>query len=322
MHIVITGAAGFVGRALAKRLQQSGHMNGKPITRLSLLDLHIQGDALTRCQHLVGDIGDARWLRTVLGQCPVDVVFHLASIPGGTAEQQYALARLVNLDATQSLLEIGQRQVEQGGTPPVFVFASSIAVFGSMTAAVDDDTQPRPQMTYGVQKLIGELLVADFSRRGWIDGRAVRIPGVLARPAARTGQLSAFMSDIIRELAAGRPFVCPTSPQATTWASSLPCVVDQLLHAATFDVNLSQGKRVLTLPTLRFAMSELAAAIGRVHGRDVEPLLRYEPDERIEALFGRFPGLTPGLADQAGFGRDRDIDELVLRALPDGEPKG
>lgn len=321
MHIVITGAAGFVGRALAKRLQQCGQLNGRSITRLSLLDLQFEGDAPAGSQKLVGDIGDAHWLRTVLSECPVDVMFHLASIPGGTAEQQHALARRVNLDATQSLLEIGQQQVEQGGAPPVFVFASSIAVFGRMAGAVDDNTEMRPQMTYGVQKLIGELLLADFSRRGWIDGRAVRIPGVLARPAARTGQLSAFMSDIIRELAAGRPFVCPTSPQATTWASSLPCVVEQLMHAATFDLSLSQGKRVLTLPTLRFSMSELVAAIGRVHGRDVGPLVRYEPDVRIEALFGSFPELTTELADQAGFCRDMGIDELVLRALPGCESK-
>lgn len=314
MNIVITGAAGFVGRALAHRLQQNRSLNGRPIGQLTLLDLAFEHEAAEGTQQLAGDIGDADWLRSVLEGTPFDVLFHLASIPGGTAEQHYGLARRVNLDATQTLLEIGQRQVEQGGAPPTFVFASSIAVFGHMDAPVNDDTPTRPQMTYGTQKLIGELLVNDFSRRGWVDGRSVRIPGVLARPPARTGQLSAFMSDIIRELAAGHAFVCPTSPQATTWASSLPCVVDQLLYAAVFDVSLSQGRRVLTLPTLQFAMAELVQAIARVHDLAAEQLVRYEPDEHIESLFGRFPKLSTTLADQAGFCRDLSLDEMVRRA--------
>lgn len=314
MNIVITGAAGFVGRALAHRLQQNRSLNGRPIGQLTLLDLAFDHEAAEGTQQLAGDIGDANWSRSVLQGTPIDVLFHLASIPGGTAEQHYGLARRVNLDATQTLLEIGQRQVEQGGAPPTFVFASSIAVFGHMDAPVNDDTPTRPQMTYGTQKLIGELLVNDFSRRGWVDGRSVRIPGVLARPPARTGQLSAFMSDIIRELSAGRPFACPTSPQATTWASSLPCVVDQLLHAAVFDVVLSRGKSALNLPTLHFSMAELVESIGRVHGHSVEQLVHFEPNERIESLFGRFPKLTTQLADQAGFGRDASIDEMVQRA--------
>lgn len=314
MNVVITGAAGFVGRALAYRLQQNRSLNGRPISQLTLLDLGFEHEAAEGTRQLAGDMGDASWLRSVLEGPSIDVLFHIASIPGGMAEQQYGLARRVNLDATQTLLEIGQRQVEQGGAPPTVVFASSIAVFGHMYAPVNDDTPTRPQMTYGSQKLIGELLVNDFSRRGWVDGRSIRLPGVLARPPARTGQLSAFMSDIIRELSAGRPFVCPTSPHATTWASSLPCVVDQLLHAAVFDVVLSQGRRALTLPTLHFSIAELVESIGRVHGHSVEQLVHFEPNERIESLFGRFPMLTTTLADQAGFGRDASIDGMVQRA--------
>jgi nucleoside-diphosphate-sugar epimerase len=316
MHVLITGAAGFLGRALARSLLPGSMLGGRVVDQLTLMDLALEGQAPDGVRHCAGDMGDAAWLCAALKELPaIDVLFHLASIPGGSAEQNYLLARRVNLEATQTLLEHGQQQVASRQAAPVFVFASSIAVFGKMPAVVDDDAPTRPQMTYGTQKRIGELWVEDFSRRGWIDGRAVRIPGVLARPPARTGQLSAFLSDLIRELAAGRDFTCPTSPEATTWASSLPCVVEQLLHAATFDVASSAGHRVLTLPTLRFAMAELAQAVGRVYATPAADLVRWAPDERIEALFGRFPPLLTPRALAAGFRPDSDLDTLVRQAL-------
>ena len=318
MHVLVTGANGFVGRALARRLAANARLGHAPIERLSLLDLAFDAPPVEAfVRHLAGDMGDATWLRRSLAETPIDAIFHLASIPGGMAEQQYELARRVNLDATTVLLESGKAQVEAGGRAPVFVFASSIAVFGTMPALVTDETLPRPLMTYGAHKLIGETLVADFSRRGWVDGLSLRLPGVLARPPARTGQLSAFMSDIIRELAAGRPFTCPTSPKASTWASSLPCVVDNLVHAATAPVVLLQVRRALTLPTLRFSMEELIDAIAAVHGTDVKTLVRFEPNERIEALFGRFPPLETPAADALGFRTDIDLATLVRRAVVD-----
>jgi len=316
MHVLVTGANGFVGRALARQLAADARLGHAPIERLSLLDLAFDDPPVEAfVRHLAGDMGDAAWLRRSLAETPIDVIVHLASIPGGMAEQQYELARRVNLDATTVLLESGKAQVEAGGHAPVFVFASSIAVFGTMPALVTDETLPRPLMTYGAHKLIGETLVADFSRRGWVDGLSLRLPGVLARPPARTGQLSAFMSDIIRELAAGRPFTCPTSPKATTWASSLPCVVDNLVHAATAPVVLPQVRLTLTLPTLRFSMEELFDAIAAVHGTDVKTLVRFEPNERIEALFGRFPPLETPAADALGFRTDIDLETLVRRAV-------
>ena len=315
MHIVITGAAGFVGRALAQRLINDRTLAGRQIGQITLMDLAFEGAAPDGVRHLAGDMGETAWLASALGAQTIDAVFHLASIPGGAAERDYILAKRVNLDATQALLEIGQRQVVQGGRPPVFVFASSIAVFGDLPAEVNDDTPTRPQMTYGAQKLIGEVLIDDFSRRGWVDGRAVRIPGVLARPPARTGQLSAFLSDIIRELAAGRPFVCPMAAEATTWASSLPCVVEQLLHAAALPDAQLGSRRTVTLPTLRFTMTELVDAVARVYRSPAHALVQYESDAKIEAMFGRFPPLTAARAEIAGFPRDDKLDTLVYRAL-------
>jgi D-erythronate 2-dehydrogenase len=317
MHVLVTGANGFVGRALCQALHASGQLHGRRIERLSAVDLGFDDTpAVEGAMHRhAGDLADAGWLDGVPGSARIDVIFHLASIPGGSAEADYALARRVNLDATIGLLERGQAQVAGGGPAPVFVFASSIAVFGAMPAAVTDDTLPRPAMTYGAQKLVGEILVDDFSRRGWIDGRSLRIPGVLARPPVRTGQLSAFMSDIIRELLAGRPFTCPMAADATTWASSLPNVVENLIHAAAPSLPGIDRGRTFTLPTSRFSMRELVVAIGQVRGQDVSGLVRYAPDARMQAFFGRFGTLHTDAAPRAGFVADADLATLVRRAV-------
>ncbi|AOW12039.1 NAD-dependent epimerase/dehydratase family protein [Hydrogenophaga crassostreae] len=315
MHVVVTGAAGFVGRALTQRLISDRALCGQRIDQITLMDLAFEDAAPGGVRQLPGDIGDTAWLASALGAQTVDAVFHLASIPGGAAEQNYGQAKRVNLDATQTLLELGQRQVQQAGKRPVFVFASSIAVFGAMPETVTDDTLPHPQMTYGAQKLVGEVLVNDFSRRGWVDGLSLRLPGVLARPPAPTGQLSAFLSDIIRELAAHRPFVCPMAPEVTTWASSLPNVIDNLVHAASKSGTALEGQRTFTLPTLRYSMSELVDAMAEVHGERVRALVRFEPQERMEALFGRFPVLETPAAIKAGFVADENLTTLVRRAL-------
>ncbi|WP_348755874.1 NAD-dependent epimerase/dehydratase family protein [uncultured Aquincola sp.] len=326
MHVLITGAAGFIGQALARQLMRHPLVAERPVTRLSLLDQ--PGAALPAIADLPAaperqawpcDLADGKAqaaLAERLAADPVDLVFHLASIPGGLAEQQPVLARRVNIDATSVLLEAAQAQVQAGGPVPVFVFASSIAVFGTLPAEVDDDTPLRPVMSYGMHKVLGELMVADFSRRGAVCGRSLRLPGVLSRPPAPTGQLSAFLSDLPRELAAGRRFTCPTSPQARTWASSLPCVVSQLLQAASTPATAWPATRALTPPTLHFSLAEMVDAVARVHGVPAQAQVRWAPDERIEALFGRFPPLRTPAALAAGFRGDADLDTLLRRAQP------
>jgi hypothetical protein len=157
----------------------------------------------------------------------------------------------------------------------------------------------RPLLTYGAHKLVGETPVA-FGRHGWIDGRSLRIRGVLARPLARTGQLSEFMSDMVREMAAGRTFTCPMSPVATTLASSLPCVLKNLLQAATLPAASLVAGRCFTLPTLLCSMAQLVAAMALVHGKGVRDRVSYAPQERIESLFGRCPPLATAAADADG----------------------
>jgi nucleoside-diphosphate-sugar epimerase len=313
MHLLVTGADGFVGRSLVRRLLGP---DGHGVDALGLMDLRLAPDVAgaSNVRPLAGSLADNTLLETAFDR-PVDAVVHLASIPGGLAERQYALARDVNLLGTLGLLERCKAQVEAGGPVPRFVFASSIAVLGQPSTAVDDDTLPDPRLSYGMHKWVGEAMVGDFSRRGWADGVSLRLPGVLARPPQPTGQLSAFLSDLIHELGAGRPFTCPTSPQAVTWASSVRNVVDNLLHAVSAPAESLARRRTLTLPTQVFSLQALVRAVGRVHGTPVEALVRWQPDERIESLFGRFPPLRTPAAEAAGFRADADLEALVRDAM-------
>jgi nucleoside-diphosphate-sugar epimerase len=170
-------------------------------------------------------------------------------------------------------------------------------------------------LSYGAQKLIGEVLAEDYHRRGWIRSRSVRLPGIVARPAQRTGQLSAFMSDIIRELSAGRPFACPVPADSTTWLMSVPRVIDNLLHAALMPASACGETRVWTLPALHSSMAELVAAIAEVHGSAVLGRVSYGSNPALEANFGRYPPLRTPAADAAGFKHDGDLPSLVRRAL-------
>jgi nucleoside-diphosphate-sugar epimerase len=315
MHILITGANGFIGRYLVDRLLREHVQGGRQFEALTLIDIGFSYRPDQIARQFVGSIDDEEFLRRPFAK-PVDLLFHLASVPGGAAEQQYRLSRNVNLNGTLALLEAAKAQAESHGRIARFVFASTVAVYGSpLPHQVNDATPLNPQMTYGSQKLIGELLVADFSRRGWIDGLSLRLPGVLARPPTRTGQASAFLSDIIRELKAGREFTCPMSSHAATWAMSIHSVIDNLLHSINADTDKLPARRSLLLPTLRFTMAELVDAIATLYGPQAHGSVRWVPDERIESWFGRFPPVATELADSLGFRRDADLATLVRRAI-------
>lgn len=320
MNILITGANGFVGRHLVRRLLRTGRIGGDrtPFSRLTLVDLGAD-DSIddARVRFVNGSIADDAVLRAAFSE-RVDHVFHLASVPGGAAEKSFALGLDVNLRATLAMLELLRGQP---APPARFTFASTIAVYGSpMPAVVDDTTPMRPGLSYGAHKLVDEILIKDYSRRGWIDGRIVRLPGIVARPAEPSGLLSAFMSDIFWKLRAGEPFTCPVSADAVAWWMSVGCCVDNLLHAAGLGAREVEARRDWTLPVLRLRIAELVDALARRYGDDRRGLVSYAPDDTLEQAFGRYPPLDATAAEAIGFRHDGDVDRLVVNACaPDAE---
>lgn len=313
MHIAITGAGGFVGAALARRLLDAGAPGLPPLTRLTLLDRRFDAPPdhpLVRT--ISGDFGAEEALDTLF-DTPVDLLFHLASVPGGQAEREFALGYDVNLLAPLRLFERAARQA----MAPRIVYASSIAVYGSILPdAIDHTTPARPSMSYGAHKLAAEIVLADLSRRKLVDGVSLRLPGIVARPGLSAGHGSAFMSAILRAAEAGSDYLCPVSPAASCWWMSLPACIDNLLHAATaLDVEALGPERVATLPVLQHTLADITAALARRFGAQAIAGIRHDPDPAIESAFGRMPRLDSGKARQLGLCHDGDIDRLIIRAL-------
>jgi nucleoside-diphosphate-sugar epimerase len=311
---MVTGAGGFTGAALARRLiglrGQAGYFGN--ITSLVLVDCEIVAKPDAPFVRIVaGDITDRQVQEEAIGS-GIDCLFHLAAVPGGAAETNERLGRAVNFDASRDLADALSRH----DNCTRVVFASSIGVFGTpMPSAIDDDTYPVPSMSYGAQKLMVETLLADVSRRGWIDARSVRLPGIVARPREKTGHISAYMSEIFHALLAGEPFVCPVSAGAQSWLMSLRRCVDNLLLAALIPAEAPGSRRAWTLPALRLSMADLADAIGKAAGRDVSHLVRHEPIQEIEAQFGRYPPLSTPRADALGFLHDGSAGDLVRNVI-------
>jgi nucleoside-diphosphate-sugar epimerase len=316
--VLVIGGEGFIGQALVARLRNGGTIEGRTASAVTVLDQRIGSRRPDPgLQYLEGDIADPAVLsRAIAGG--IDCVFHLASIPGGASEQNFELGLRVNLHATLSLLEVLRKA---GGTaggaavPPKLVFASSIGIYGvPMPAVIDENTIPLPSLSYGTQKLIGEYLVADYGRRGFVDGRSVRIPGIVARPPS-TGMLSLFLSDLIRELSAGRSFVCPVAPEGMSWFMSRPCIIDNLLHAAALSGAQVAQQRTWLLPVLHVSIADIVAAIARLHGQSVLARVSYAPNAALQAQFANYPPLLCPKSQAAGFRHDGTVERLVVRAL-------
>lgn len=310
MRVLVTGAGGFIGAGLARLLRARGRVGETPVSALALADRRLAQDAPAGALLLEGDLGSAALLQCVADFRP-EVVFHLAAVPGGAAESDYALGRRVNLDATLALFEL----LADGDRPPVVVYASSIAVYGtSLPEVVKPDTPLRPPLTYGAHKLACEILLADFSRRGLLDGRSVRLPGIVARPREPSGLASAFMSEMLHALRAGERFTCPVSPQATAWWMSAPCCAENLLHAATMDVSRADPARAWPLPVLHLSIAQMIETCAMLYGEDRRQLVTFEPNERLEAVFGRYPPLDDSPSRALGLYDDGSPDNLVRRA--------
>lgn len=312
MRVLITGANGFVGRQLAVRLLENGLIRGRPVERLLLLDTRLDDlpqDARVRAHP--GSITDAALIRRALAD-GIDVVFHLVSVPGGAAEQDYELGYQVNLLASLELLD----QLRNKARPPVLVYASSVAVYGaSLPARMDEAAVARPQLSYAAHKLMIETLLCDLARRGEVDGRALRLPGIVARPPAPNGLRSAFMSDVLHAYAAGEPYTCPVSPQATAWWMSAQCCVSNLLQAAELADLPWNTERVWQLPVLQLSIGQVLDALANRFGEARREQINFAPDPHLQALFGALPPMKTARAKAAGFCHDGSAAGLVRQAL-------
>jgi D-erythronate 2-dehydrogenase len=312
-RVLVTGANGYIGRALSARLK--ARVQAQEIESLTLLDLGFEHEG-TKSTHariccISGDVRDAALLAQATEPAPT-VVFHLAGITSRQAEEDFALGLQVNVIGTIGLFE----RLRVLAHVPIVVCASSIGVYGApLPDAIDDDTPIAPTLSYGAQKRVMEILLADYSRRGWIDGRAVRLPGVVARPAAPNGALSAFASDLIREPAEGRKYSCPVGPEGSMWLVSLPACVDNLLHAATVPADRLPAGRAWNLPALRATAGEVVQALCRRFGPALADRVEYRPVLALQAQFAQWPPLATRIGDFLGFRHDGNLDTLIELAL-------
>lgn len=317
MRVLVTGAGGFIGATLLCLLAARPRIGDQAIELLAACDQRLPA-LPAGVAGIEGDLGQPQVLARIADLAP-DVCFHLAAVPGGAAEADPALSRRVNLDASLDLFDtLACIERGRGACPPVVVYASTIAVYGHpLPDLVDAATPTRPPMTYGAHKLACETVLADHTRRGSLDGRSLRLPGIVARPRAPSGLVSAFMSDVMHSLKAGEAFTCPVGPEATAWWMSARRCAQNLVHAAVMDA-AGDGPRTWVLPVLRLSMAELVQTLSAVYGVDGERLVRYAPQPAVEAVFGRYPSLDDRAARALGLRDDGTPSALVRRALDAG----
>lgn len=314
MKVLVTGAAGYIGATLVRLLLETAKVAGQPLAQLALVDRSRPAADDPRVTAIEGDLADEGVLQRIAAFAP-DVTFHLAAVPGGASEADYRLGRSINLQATLALFETLADL--PAARPPVVVYASTIAVYGTTLPEIVTPTTPlRPPITYGAHKLACEILLADFSRRGRLDGRSLRLPGIVARPGSSgPGLASAFMSDLLRKLAAGESYTCPVSPEATAWWMSAQRCAENLLHAAGMDVRAADPARAWPLPVLRLSIAQLVDTLASLYGEERRSLLHYAPQPALEAVYGRYPVLDDTASRALGLRDDGSPEDLVRRAL-------
>ena len=317
MRVLITGAAGMIGRKLTARLIEERAIGGRPI---SALDLHdwVPFEAIS-CPSIhvsvhVGDLADPASSDALVSGLP-DMVFHLAGIVSGEAESDFELGYRVNLDATRALFDA----IRRAGNRPRVVFTSSIAVYGGpFPDVIPDDFHTVPLTSYGTQKLMSEALLTDYTRRGFFDGIGLRLPTICVRPGKPNKAASGFFSNIVREPLVGHAAVLPVPRSVVHTHASPRSAVGFLIHAASLDSQTVGPRRNITLPGVAATVGEQIEALERVAGRDAVRLIREEPDDAIWAMVSNWPTrFEARRARELGFTAENSFDEIVQVHLED-----
>jgi D-erythronate 2-dehydrogenase len=319
MHILITGASGMIGRKLTRRLVEAGELNGRKIEKLTLTDI----GAPSRPEGFSGsvdafaaDIGDPAPATRAIATRP-DVIFHLAAIVSGEAELDFEKGTRVNLDGSRALLE-GVRQCGEDYRPR-FVFTSSIAVFGApFPDAIPDDFHHTPLTSYGTQKAVVELLLADYTRRGFVDGIGIRLPTISVRPGRPNKAASGFFSSIIREPLAGQEAVLPVDDGVMHWHASPRSAVSFLIRAAGLPGDRLGTRVNLTMPGVCCTVAEQIAALRRIAGDKVAARIRRAPDPMIAQIVAGWPRrFDPARALALGFAAETSFDDIIRVHIED-----
>ncbi|MCP1677268.1 nucleoside-diphosphate-sugar epimerase [Natronocella acetinitrilica] len=322
MRIIITGGAGFIGQKLAAAIARAGTLpgpdGGEAVRELVLFD-QVEAtpppEARVAIHTVAGDIADTAALDALFAG-GADVVYHLASVVSAAAESDFELGMGVNFDGTRAVLEASRKA---GGGATRFIFTSSVAVFGGdLPPVVEDHTAPMPQNSYGIQKAMAELLVSDYSRRGFVDGRALRLPTIAVRPGRPNKAASTFASSIIREPLQGEEAVLPVPEELAMFVLSPRQAIQALVHAAGIPAADFGGSRSVMLPGIRVTVGEMISALRRVGGDAAVARIRREPDPTIEAIVGGWPAdFDTAKAERLGFQRDEGIDAIVEAFIED-----
>jgi D-erythronate 2-dehydrogenase len=323
MKLLITGGGGFLGDRLARALLARGSLAGREIGKLVLADIAPPRPDLLADPRVEGRTGALLTQTDALREEPFDGVFHLASAVSGECEADFDLGLRSNLDSTRALLDAIRFNVGAGGKVPRFVFSSSVAVFGPDPAVplpkvVADDTLPAPQTSYGTHKLICEHLVADYTRKGYIDGRAARLMTVTVRPGKPNGAASSFFSGIIREPLAGVEAVCPVDASVSHPISSPTRTVEGLIAVYEATREAFNGRTALNLPALNLRVSEMLDALAQVAGPAVRARVRFERDERIAGIVANWPsGASAARAARLGLLPHTGFAEIIRQYIDD-----
>jgi D-erythronate 2-dehydrogenase len=323
MKLLITGGAGYVGARLARTLLARGSLDGRAITRIVIADQAPAPADLLADGRVEGRVGKLLAHCQGLRDEAFDGVFHLASAVSGECEADFELGLHSNLDSTRALLDALRHRTEQGGTPTRLVFSSSVAVFGPDPAVpfagiVADDTLPTPQTSYGTHKYICELLIADYTRKGYIDGRAARLMTVTVRPGRPNGAASSFFSGIIREPLAGESSVCPVDASVSHPLTSVQATVDGLIAVYEASREAFVGRTALNLPAINCTVQQMLDALEAVAGPKVRARVTFQRDERIAGIVANWPsGSTAARAARLGLKAPASFEAIIRQYIED-----